>query len=208
LPSPIVHSLAGLGLVRIVPDTSPGSPASRPIGWSFSGRQIRAQLPLVAALLLAGNAPDLDFVPGILIGDAGRFHHGPAHSLFAAAIFTALVLPLARRAGFHSMRRFGLLMALGFVSHLLLDMLSTDRGVRNGVPLFWPLSEASLSFPFAVFIDIKRDLRTRSFVQSLLIWHNVYAVLWECVVLTVLLAASRVGRLVRARVRGPAARQT
>jgi membrane-bound metal-dependent hydrolase YbcI (DUF457 family) len=137
----------------------------------------------LAALVVAGNAPDLDFIPGILVGDPGLFHHGPAHSLGAAVCFAAVMAPFARACGVRSVRRFGVLMGLVFASHLFLDMLSSDHGIRNGVPLFWPLSTQAFSLPVAIFVDIKRNVDTRSFVRSLLLWSNVYSVLRELGVL-------------------------
>jgi membrane-bound metal-dependent hydrolase YbcI (DUF457 family) len=162
LPSPIVHSLAGLA-------QAPLARAPR-------------RLFFLAALVFAGNAPDLDFLPGVLIGDPTRFHHGAAHSLMGALIFAALMLPLARRAGVSSLR-FAALMALAYAGHLGLDMLSADDGVRNGVPVFWPLSWVRLSWPIAIFTDIRVAPGVSNFVRSVLLWHNLFAVTREIAVM-------------------------
>ena len=53
-------------------------------------------------ILIAGVAPDFDFLPGILIGDPNRFHHGPTHSILAGILFTGfiyfIIKPLNLRA--------------------------------------------------------------------------------------------------------------
>lgn len=170
MPSPLVHSLAGLALGRFSqPETTR-----------------RERLLLSGALVFAANAPDLDFIPGILIGDPGRFHHGPAHSLFAAAMLGLGAALVVQRAGWNSPRRFGLLVGLAFTVHLLLDMLSTDNGIRHGVPLLWPYDE-SLSLPFAIFLDIKRDTLVTSFVHSLLLKENIDSMVREVVVIGIAL---------------------
>ena len=47
-------------------------------------------LPVVLLFVLFANAPDLDFVPGILLGDPGAYHHGISHSL-GFALMVAVV---------------------------------------------------------------------------------------------------------------------
>src|ERR1044071_7547790 len=63
MPSPVGHSLAGLIAYQIAPE----------IDGMARGR-------VVALYLLAANAPDLDFLPGLIVGDPNRFHHGISHS--------------------------------------------------------------------------------------------------------------------------------
>lgn len=149
---------------------------------------------MFAALVVAGNAPDFDFIPGILIGEPGLFHHGPMHSLLAAAAFGAVAAPFARWLGFRSMWRCAVIMTLAFASHLFLDMMAVDEGGPSAVPLFWPLSDAMISLPLGVFIAIKLDPAVEGFVQSLLSAHNGNALVWEFVVVSVAMALVRVAR--------------
>jgi hypothetical protein len=93
-------------------------------------------------------------------------------------------------------------------------MLSTDHGVRHGLPFFWPAREEAVSLPWAVFFDIERDQAASTFVGSLLLWENVYALARECVVVGVIGSALLIRRLVfaartrRASGGGPAGRET
>jgi membrane-bound metal-dependent hydrolase YbcI (DUF457 family) len=80
--------------------------------------------------------PDLDVVPGIMVGQLNRFHHGVSHS-FTAAIIFALGVGLLFKwwIGKRSLK-FGALCFLLYSSHVILDFLSLDTGGVRGVPLF------------------------------------------------------------------------
>lgn len=190
MPSSIGHGLAGLvleGFSRLHPAGRP--PAARRRG----GRSVLDRLGFAALLVFAANAPDLDFIPGILIGEADRFHHGPAHSLGAAVLFglgATLIAWLCRaRRPLH----FGLWMALAFSSHLLLDMFSLDKRPPNGVPLLWPLTDRYFVVAYPLFMDIQRTAGEPNFLRSLIREHNFDAMFWELVIMGFVLAVSRVG---------------
>lgn len=180
MPLPVAHSFAGLLIARL------GGGAER----------ARAPLLLVGGLIVAANAPDFDFVPGILAGDPSRFHHnGISHSLLAAMLFTAAAWLVARWAGARSPNRIGLLMGLAFTSHLVLDMLESWSDERSGVALAWPLVTRHYSFPFPLFFGIRYDPLAGGFIQGLLQPHNFLALGWEIVVVAgvwVLMRATRV----------------
>lgn len=116
MPTPLAHT--GFALALLI---ATGVPASGRVGTA---------LPLV----LLANAADIDFVPGLLSGNAVAFHHGVTHSLlfaFAAGLIVArslrISVPLA------------LLTAL---SHPVLDWLTGEPGANvatYGVALCWPL---------------------------------------------------------------------
>jgi membrane-bound metal-dependent hydrolase YbcI (DUF457 family) len=170
MPSPIAHSLVGIAVNRAI------GPKSIPKGW----------LPVIARtgiVVFASNGPDLDFLPGILVGEPSRFHHGPLHSLLAGIGFGLLAALVASRFRDRRASRTGFTMALLYCSHLLLDMMSSDDGLRNGVPLFWPVYSHALSLPLPLFIDIRHQSATAHFVATILSHHNAIAVAWELVVL-------------------------
>gem|GEM_PF-2763000 len=79
----------------------------------------------------AANAPDLDFLPGILIDTPFAFHRGLSHSLLAAVIFGATILLLTRHRLERPWAVAGAATA-GYASHLLLDM--------PHIPVLWPMS--------------------------------------------------------------------
>jgi membrane-bound metal-dependent hydrolase YbcI (DUF457 family) len=146
-------------------------------------RRLRIPAPWPWFIVLAASAADLDFLPGILTGYPDRFHHGASHSLFAAAIAGLLAAALLRWAGVRHARAFGVLVALSYATHLLLDMTSADSRSLTGVPLFWPLWRAYVHGPFDVFIDIRHVSAGSGFVTSLLSAHNATAVWREVLVM-------------------------
>jgi membrane-bound metal-dependent hydrolase YbcI (DUF457 family) len=193
MPSPIGHSLAGIAVFGL------GRTSRRrgPQGRRARRRAQLAQLLVFLAVVFAANAPDLDFVPGLLVGDADRYHHGPAHSLGAALLFAVAATLAARIWSPRSALRIGILLGLAFCSHLLLDMLSVDLRPPRGVPLLWPLSAQYIALPLELFKDIHRDTAAGNFFLSLLVKHNAYSVLWELVVMGLVLALGRCGMFVR-----------
>lgn len=89
--------------------------------------------PRVAALVVLANLADLDFVPGLVSGDAVAFHHGVTHSLLFALVAGALAARLAAID-----LRVAVVVAL---SHPVLDWLTGEPGAdvaRYGLALWWP----------------------------------------------------------------------
>ncbi len=202
MPSPVGHSLAAVALSGLGRRWFGPSASSTPGAVPGRRRVFARELTLLGGLIFAANAPDLDFVPGILIGDPDRFHHGPSHSLGAALLF-GIICTLAARA-FRVRRpiRFGLLMTIAFISHLVLDMFSIDRRPPAGVPLLWPFSQHYFVVPIALFLDIKRNRDAGNFFSSLLVSHNLIAMAWEFVVMGLVLAVMRAIVIVNALVHG------
>lgn len=127
MPTPVGHVLAGgtvgLGLAR--------------------ERELRRDAALCA---LCAVLPDLDFVPGALIGDPSRFHHDFSHSLVLVLGLGLLVGLVVRE---DRLRR-ALIAASGYASHLLLDLVTLDALPPYGMALFWPLSDARIHAPISL----------------------------------------------------------
>jgi inner membrane protein len=195
MPSPVGHSLAAVVVLGI--DSLSGRRARRPKGRRAERRALVGRLLFIALAIFAANAPDLDFAPGLIAGDADRFHHGPTHSLAAALVFGLAVFLVARVVSPRSALRVGGILFLAYVSHLLLDMMSIDTRPPRGVPFFWPLTSEHFAFPIELFRDIKRDGAAGNFFSSLLVKYNAYSVLREFVVMGTLLAVGRLGVFLR-----------
>lgn len=164
MPSPLGHALAGLAVAAAL--------APR-------GRLAPAAFLAVGASL----APDLDFVPGMLLDDPGRFHHGASHSIGAAALGALLGAALGRATGLGPCPG-AFVCGLAVLLHVVLDALAVDTSVPYGVPLFWPLDGRYVIGGFTPFLDIHRDQAgTATFFRTLLVAHNVRAVLLEAVLL-------------------------
>jgi inner membrane protein len=125
---------------------------------------------LLAASVLLANAPDLDFLPGLVIGEPAAFHRGPTHSLAGVALVVVVATALGWRrplgrgpawwAGFA---------AAAYGAHLVVDFLTVDARAPYGAPLFWPLSDRFHHSGLALFGEIVIDPSGRlAFVRSLL----------------------------------------
>lgn len=128
-------------------------------------------LDSAALLMIAGAlgalAPDLDHPQGALSRRVGLVaapirlfvrHRGATHSLGALllAMTAALILPV-------NLRAYGMAAALGYASHILLDMLTVQ-----GVPLLWP-KRGRVSV---------LGLTTGGLVESAILYLLMCALLW------------------------------
>jgi len=169
MPLPIAHSAAGLASYVL-----------------FRGNKTRAlqlstQIRLVAVAVVAANLPDLDFVPGLLIGKPSAFHHGVSHSLLAASLFGIGVFLVAQRF-LESVSKGTLLLVclVASLSHPVFDYLSVDTSYPYGVPLFWPFDNAYHISPLKVFDDVTRSQTSNQvFLSTVLNFHNLMNVVRE-----------------------------
>lgn len=125
---PILHSAAGYAFYK-------------------AGRKNNLRPDFVAAALCVflANAPDLDFIPGILFNEASRFHRGVSHSFLAAALTGAAVsalLWLRRKKDFFTN---AFLFFAAYSSHLILDVWGS---ASKGVYIFWPIIDRPFYGPF------------------------------------------------------------
>lgn len=84
--------------------------------------------------------PDLDIVPGVMVGKLNQFHHGASHSFTAAAICSLAAGLLFKMWTGKRCFEFVFLFFVLYSSHVILDFMSLDPGIISGVPLFWPWS--------------------------------------------------------------------
>jgi membrane-bound metal-dependent hydrolase YbcI (DUF457 family) len=145
---------------------------------------------LAAAVLLA-NGPDLDFVPGILIGQPGAFHRGVTHTLAAVVMVAAGAWLVGRRravrrwAGGWPAGRLASWAGAVYASHLVLDFFSTDSRPPFGAQFLWPFSQAYYLSPVTPLREIVIDPSGRmAFLRSLLQAHTLGVWTEEIAILT------------------------
>jgi inner membrane protein len=155
MPSPVGHSLMGYIIYRATGNSA----------------KVRSW-PQIVACLLGANAADLDFVPGLVVGDLGRFHQGPSHSITFAILFALVACPFFSRP----LRAFVIGFSL-YLSHVLLDYLVQDPSPPLGVPFFWPLSDKYYMAPFAFLSSFDRpDILAAAAVPAFFTFHNVLTI--------------------------------
>ncbi len=153
MPLPVGHAVAGLIAARLV---------SARWRWKTA----------LGAIVIA-NLADLDFLPGFLLGQPNRFHHGPSHTLMAALLLWVLF----RLAG-PLRRTFPLPPGVVFWtygSHLALDWITVDLRPPFGMQLFWPFSNEWYLSAHPLFLNIERASDSARFFPSLFNVHNLAA---------------------------------
>jgi LexA-binding, inner membrane-associated putative hydrolase len=164
---------------------------SSPIGHSLAGYVIYAihfktlrpeNYRNLLIFIFIANAPDLDFLPGILIGKPNLYHHGISHSLGTAVIFS-LFSSFIFQADHckSSFKTFYVYLSL-YASHLILDLLCLDGRPPSGIPIFWPLISNYFTIPILPPITHSHiDHATiRQFLSDALSLHNLYVIFLEC----------------------------
>lgn len=127
MPSPILHSAVAAALARRARE-------------AFSPR-------LCALSAAAAVLPDLDLLPGVLVGDPDRFHHRHSHSVPFALALAGLcaAVPWGPESPPYRVRwrHFALLC----LTHPLLDLFNDTRSdlahgiLSPGLALWWPFSQ-------------------------------------------------------------------
>ena len=131
--------------------------------------------------LLFANAPDLDFVPGIMIGEPSHFHHRLSHSFGFEILFTFMACIILKKCSrwFHQYRLLYLMLVgyLLYLSHLLVDFVTLDNSVPYGMPLFWPANNNYIDAPIYIFSNVLHSKDAFSL-------HNLRVALHEILVLS------------------------
>jgi hypothetical protein len=141
VPSPIAHTFMGWVVYRI---------CRRQIAHADEGWVGPFPWLLVATTGLS-ILPDLDVVPGILMGDLGRFHNNVMSSLMAGLVVALGVggfVGLSQHSGF--LKWFVLTLGC-YELHLIMDFFTVGRGIM----LFWPFSTNRYQSPVKLFYGLR-----------------------------------------------------
>ena len=147
MPLPVIHTFAGYSIYKLSKKSNSK--------WRW--------IPLCVSIFLA-NLPDLDFLPGVLAGEATLFHRGFSHSLMAAFLCGLLVAFLAVTLSQASFKRAFLLSSGAYLSHVLLDLFSAP------VTLFWPFSSENVSSPVILFMGGGEAIHQISNLKEFIVW--------------------------------------
>jgi membrane-bound metal-dependent hydrolase YbcI (DUF457 family) len=162
---------------------------------------------LLAAAVVLGNAPDFDFLPGVLIGHPGAFHRGVTHTLAAVLVVAALTWLVAWLRGNTTLaHRAAAFTGAAYGSHLLLDFLTVDVVPPHGARFLWPLSSAYYLSPMTLLHEIIIDPSGRAaFFGSIFTVHTARVWLSELGLLVCVVAAIHGARALHALVTAPPA---
>ena len=107
----------------------------------------------MAAAVAVSVAPDLDVLPGLIMGDISAFHNQAAHSPLFGLIVCAALAGIARRFLNVGFCRTAVFMALCYGMHLAIDGMTVGRGLK----LLWPFSEARFASPIPLFYGVRHS---------------------------------------------------
>lgn len=122
---------------------------------------------MFAAVLAA--APDLDFIPGWILGDTNAFHRGFSHSIGGCLIVTAFLWLGMRQICDFTYRRLFLFLIVLYGSHLALDFFARDTAPPYGAQFLWPFSREYFISPWTPFLDAHREPPQQIFSQKNLV---------------------------------------
>ena len=157
MATPYGHTLVGLSLFNL--------------WYSRTGLSNKKGFLVYGLIALGASFPDLDFIPGLFLGQGSRFHHSYFHSLGMACLVSLVVIvffkvskpegPLLKTGGF--------ILSL-ILSHLFLDYLTE---APKGFPLFWPFTEIRFLSPIPVLPRVERNLGNPDFFAQALFCFSV-----------------------------------
>jgi len=163
MPSPIAHSLMGYTISRLTP-----------------GAASKRRISLTLFYLLTANAPDLDFIPGFLIGEPGYYHQGISHSFGFAVLWASVFSIGIALLRWDAPRRVSAILFFLYSSHVVLDYFGADTGFPFGVPLLWPLTDDYYLASYPFFSGIRRASgSSMNVIFSLVSFHNLFAITIE-----------------------------
>lgn len=162
-----------------------------PLGHSLAGYSIYCMLSkergakswqTALLLITAANLPDIDFLPGFLLGNPNALHQTYTHTPAAALLVGLFGAAICGRKGGRFLQSFTMI-SLAYLSHILLDYFNQDLRPPAGVMLFWPFSDTYYTSPWSFFVPIHKSSDSSTFFYSL--WHvrNLQALVRELLVL-------------------------
>ena len=143
MPSPVGHSLIGMaiGILYYLPKSK----------YSELIKSLSTYRKQLFFSVLLANSADVDYLPGLIVGDFNRYHQGMTHSFGWIGIllfFSGLYLWYSSAS---NCRKLLLFIFLCTFSHLLADFLGSDGRPPIGIQIFWPWSHGHYAATHSVF---------------------------------------------------------
>jgi membrane-bound metal-dependent hydrolase YbcI (DUF457 family) len=168
MPTPVGHVLGALSVHLVTAE----------------GEAARLDRARALAVIAAAVAPDLDLLFKLV--DGRNHHNNETHSIGAAAIAGLCAWAWARWRARVDAGRFGLAVAAGWFSHVVLDYVNKDTNPPIGIMALWPFSDAHYKLPWPLLRDVWRHFSLEATI------HNLITVAWEvAVLLPILLITAR-----------------
>lgn len=164
MPTPIGHALVGLAVFA-----------------QLKPPQYRFSFLTIVLIAFASVFPDLDFIPGFIVGEPNKFHRDISHSVGFLGLLLIIIFSFERFILKKDKATFSLWFFIFFSLHIITDYFSADTRLPFGQPIFWPISENYYMSKFSIFLDIQRSPALNEFIPSLFSKHNFTAIFIEVI---------------------------
>ncbi len=165
MPTPVGHALGGA------------------ISASLFQNKGRAKWLVFILVLFFAELPDIDFLFGIIEGNANKYHHQFTHSFVFILIAAFVGAAITSKFGIMQFSKSFVLFTVAGASHLIFDLLALDTSEPYGAPVFWPFWNGFVISPITIFSDVHRSSSASAFFPSLFSLHNLKTVLTEIIAL-------------------------
>ena len=166
MPSPVGHSFIGLTLGAAFL-----MPRHRWVDWRAWLTQNRGVL---FAVLIAVNACDLDYLPGLFVGAPNALHRWLGHSAVWAVLAGTVIWLIWRRAVLHVPRWALPVLLTAALSHIVADYFDEDMRAPYGILALWPFSDRFWISTHPFFLSLQK-----SSLADVLSMHNLRTVAHE-----------------------------
>ena len=150
MPSPVAHLSAGYAIYSYYRRKLPQNQRRF---WKFP-----LQMVIIVGLSML---PDMDVIPAIIFKDMSAYHNNFSHSLLFGVPVALLVAGIFHQIYRSSFWLWFLICLISYDLHVIMDALTTERGVM----LFWPLTQNRFTSPIRIFYGLQWGLGWFS------IWH-------------------------------------
>ncbi len=180
MPLPVAHSLMGYAIAK-----------------TTKVRLARKNWLNVLIFATLANLPDIDFLPGFLVGEPNRYHHFLVHSISFALCIGLIGGMIFWQRGRNSAKShlgyggvggwgfwpYFLTISLAVFSHCILDLLTEDSAPPYGMVLFWPFDVGYYDTDWHFFTAVDKSNASATFFTSLLTWYNFKVALREFLIM-------------------------
>lgn len=189
MPLPVAHSLMGYAIAE-----------------ATNVRLSEKKWINVFVFVALANLPDVDYLPGFLLGQPNLFHHRWVHSLgFALLIglLGSLILWQRHRKGILQKITDGkagqfwpafLVISAAVFSHCVLDLLTEDTSLPYGMMLLWPFEWSFYDVSWSLFPSTHKSNQSVTFFASVLQWYNIKLALREFLIMAPIVGLIKVIR--------------
>ncbi|MFC1726029.1 metal-dependent hydrolase [candidate division KSB1 bacterium] len=168
MPSPISHSILTMSFYPLVKSDS------------RKNNKI-----LIFLLIFIAVFPDLDFIPGLIMGDLLKFHRVYTHSIFGLVFFSAVSLAVMTLTNPENKTKILIVIILAYFSHLFLDLFGLDTNPENGIgiQILYPFTENAYIFPVQIFrLELFKDGKIVKDLYSVKIFFDFMVEILICLI--------------------------